>query len=174
MSLFQNLARGFSRGCPDREQAPPQPAGSPPQRIRRAPEIQGQARCRFPSLDGRPEPLWLPENHHSNKVSVQLQCGLQTRQMQGHVVIDQRRIVENQDEHSHILAALYEKLESVHEKLDHIVENRSNRSNLEQVLHTFAACFDDSQILSTHSPASDPIDLLKPTIPMPLPVFATA
>ena|SRR5258706_5243949 len=59
MSLFQNLARGFSRGCPDREQAPPQPAGSPPQRIRRAPEVQVQARCRFPSFDGESEPLWL-------------------------------------------------------------------------------------------------------------------
>ena len=59
MSLFQNPARGFSRDCPDREQASPQPAGSPPQRIRGAPEVQGQARCRFPSLDGGPESLWL-------------------------------------------------------------------------------------------------------------------
>jgi len=94
--------------------------------------------------------------------------------MQGHVVTDQRRIVENQHEHSHILAALYEKLESVHEKLDHIVESRSNLSNLELILQTFAACFDGSKVLSMHSPASDPIDLLQPTIPMPLPVFATA
>src|SRR5258706_776621 len=59
MSLFQNPARGFSRGCLDREQASPQPAGSPPQRIRRAPEVQGQTQCRFSSLDGGPEPLWL-------------------------------------------------------------------------------------------------------------------
>jgi len=94
--------------------------------------------------------------------------------MQGHVVIDQRRIVENQHSHSHILAAIHEKLESVHEKLDHIMENRSNRSNLEQILQPFAAWFDDSKVPSTHSSASDPIHLLKPTIPMPLPVFATA
>jgi len=82
-----------------------------------------------------------------------------------------RRIVENQHEQSHNLAALNEKLESVLAKLDHIVENRSN---LDQTLQMFARCFDDSKVMSTHSPHSDPIDLLEPTSPMPIPTFATA
>lgn len=75
--------------------------------------------------------------------------------MQGHVVADQQHIVENQHEHSHILAALNSKLESVLEKLDHIVENRSN---FEQIVQTITSCFDDSKV----SPASDPINLPEP------------
>jgi len=88
--------------------------------------------------------------------------------MQGHAVTYQQHIVENQQEQSNILAAINEKLEGVLERLDHIVENHSN---LDQILHTFAACFDDS---STHSLASDRIEFLKPMIPMPIPAFATA
>ena len=51
----------------------------------------GQAQYRFTSLDGGLEPLLAPEHHHSNNVSAQVQCGLQTIQIQGHVVTDQRR-----------------------------------------------------------------------------------
>jgi len=60
---------------------------------------------------------------------------------------------------SESLAAINEKVECVLEKHDHILENRSN---LDQILQTFATCFDYS---STHSLASDPIEVLKQTIP---------
>jgi len=91
--------------------------------------------------------------------------------MQGHVVANQQYIVENQHEQSHILAALNEKLECVLGKLDHMVENSSN---FEQLVQKFTTCFDHSNVLSTQSPASDPIDLPGPTISMPIPAFATA
>lgn len=101
----------------------------------------------------------------------QLQCGLQTRQMQGHVVTDQRHIIENQHEHSHILASLNEKLEGILDRIDYMMENRSN---LDQFFQTLTACFDDSRVMSMHSLASDPIHLIEPTIPMAIPVFAKA
>ena len=66
------------------------------------------------------------------------------------------------------MAALSEKVERVLENIDHIMEHHSN---LDQFLQTLAACFDDSKIMSTHSPASDPIDHLTP---MPMPVFVNA
>ena len=70
--------------------------------------------------------------------------------MQGHVATDQRRIAENQHEHSRILAALNDKVESVLENLDRIMEHHSN---FDQFLQTLAAFFDDSGIMSTHTSA---------------------
>ena len=46
-------------------------------------------------------------------------------------------MVDNQ--HSHMMAAFYERLEGVHEKLDHIVEYRGITSDLEQILQPLAA-----------------------------------
>ena len=91
--------------------------------------------------------------------------------MQGHVVTDQRHIVDNQHEHSRIMASLSEKLEYISERIDYIAENRCN---LDRFRQTLAACFDDSRVMSMLSPASDPIDLLKSTIPLPIPVFVKA
>ena len=90
--------------------------------------------------------------------------------MQGHVVTDQRRIVENQHEHSRVMAALNDKVESVLERLDHIMEHHSN---FDQFLETLAAVFDDSKGMAMHPVAGD-INLLNPTIPMPLPIFIRA
>ena len=90
--------------------------------------------------------------------------------MQGHVATHQRRIVENQHEHSRIAAALNDKIESVLERLDYIMEHHSH---FDQFLQTLAACFDDSKVMSPHPLARD-INLLKPTIPMPMPVFIRA
>jgi len=79
-----------------------------------------------------------------------------------------------------MLAALNEKLDSVLEKLDHMVENSNNFEQFVQKLTTCfddsktASCFDHPKVLSTQSPASDPIDLPGPTISMPIPAFATA
>ena len=56
MYFFQNPASGYSRGGLDSAQATPQAVGSPPQRIRRAPELQVQARYCLPSHDGKPAP----------------------------------------------------------------------------------------------------------------------
>jgi len=55
--------------------------------------------------------------------------------MQGHVVTNQQCIVDNQREQSHILAGLNEKLECILEKLDHMVENRSNFEQLLEKAH---------------------------------------
>jgi len=93
------------------------------------------------------------------------------RQMQGHVVTDQRRIVEDLQEHSYILAALNEKLEDALKKLDHIMVNRNNPG---QFLQPFDAFFDDSRVKSTHSLASDPIEPPKPTTLVPILAFTTA
>ena len=165
---LQNPARGFSRGSPNSAQASPQPVGSPPQRNRRAPEVQGQTRCRSPSLDGGPEPLWLLSITILIKYPYSLNATYkpdQCRDMSLPIIGASSRINTS----TPIFGCTLRK-----EKLDHIVENRSNLSNLEQILQTSAAYFDNSKVLSTHSPASDPIDVLKPMIPMPLLVFATA
>ena len=104
-------------------------------------------------------------------VYVQLQCGLQVRQMQGHVVDGQQRIVENQHEQCRFLATLNEKLECVLEKLDQIAENRGN---LDQLFHPFISCFDDPRVMSTDSLGSYPIDLPKPTNHVANTVFVKA
>ena len=95
MCIFQNPAKGFSRVGPDGASALRQPADLPPQRFQGAPEVQFQAQYRFASLDGGLEPLLAPEQHHSNNASAQLQCNLQTMQMQGHVVSDLRRTLSH-------------------------------------------------------------------------------
>lgn len=105
------------------------------------------------------------------KAPAQFQCGLQTRQMQGHVAANQKRIVENHSEQSCMTAALNEKVERVLEKFDRIMEHHGN---LEQFIQTLAGYFHDSRVMPTHSLARNPIDLLTPTIPIPIPIFVQA
>ena len=90
--------------------------------------------------------------------------------MQGHIATHQRRIVENQHEHSRIAAALNDKIESVLEGLDHIMEHHSH---VDQFLQTLAACFDGSKVMSLHPLAGD-INLLRLTNSMPMPIFIRA
>jgi hypothetical protein len=76
--------------------------------------------------------------------------------MQGHVVDDQRHVIENQHEHSRVLASLNDKLEGILDRIDNMMEHRSN---LDQFLQTITACFDEARVMSMHSLASEPIDL---------------
>jgi hypothetical protein len=84
--------------------------------------------------------------------------------MQGHIAVGQQHIVGNQQEQFRIMATLNDKVECVLDKLEHIMGNH------DQFLQTLTVCSYDSAVVSTYSDTGDPIDLFKPTTPMPTPV----
>ena len=144
-SNFEQIPQMSTAGCDDSQVLQPPTTCSDDSQVLQPPPTQIQAR---PSLDGEPELRLAPRHHHPNKVSVQLQCDLETRRMQGHDITDQQCIVENKHEESRAPAALNDELESVFEKLDHIEENSGD---LEQIVQNSS---DDLTVLSPYSPSA--------------------
>ena len=142
---FQNPARGFAWGDLDSAQASPQPSSLPPQRVRRAPRIQGQARYRLPNLDGGNPVLLL-------SITVLIKCLYsfdasyrlgRCRDMSLPISIASSRI-------------------STSIPIFWLRPTEGSRACLKNSTLSISSCLDDSKVLSKYSPARDPIDLLEP------------